>query len=261
MRARSLLIFLFGLTCVGLTCAIDIATQDSIRFGAFYMVPITFVAWREGRVAGIVVALFASACYAYANSPFDKMLVANSALECGIYLSNAVVIGLLRVRFHESRWLANHDPVTGAFNQRAFERSANAILSNIGSPGIGMAFLDADHFKQVNDTHGHQKGTDVLIRIAECIQEHVAPGCTVARYGGDEFVIMQNGITKEEWVALVRRIVADVARTMKTDGLPVTLSAGATHIVRSASLEELMHECDLLMYRAKSQGRNRVESD
>ena len=146
---------------------------------------------------------------------------------------------------------------------RAHDRAARAALHQhrTAKEQTCLLVIDIDRFKSVNDLYGHIVGDDVLKMIGLAIRNSLRSNDIAGRYGGDEFVIMQNGITKEEWVALVRRIVADVARTMKTDGLPVTLSAGATHIVRSASLEELMHECDLLMYRAKSQGRNRVESD
>ncbi len=162
--------------------------------------------------------------------------------------------------------LSLKDPLTGLANRRQFhtvlERSID-VVARSGEPAL-LLMLDIDHFKSVNDKHGHQAGDRVLQAMGACLARCVRPMDTVARYGGEEFaVVLPNcqvsfGATVAE---RIRRAVESLEVAISPlETLKVTISIGgafAPEWVRS-TIALWTERADLQLYRAKSEGRNRV---
>jgi len=158
---------------------------------------------------------------------------------------------------------ALHDPLTGLANRRLlFDRLdlAQARCSRAGT-SLGIAFLDLDDFKGVNDTYGHDAGDQVLVTIAERLRAHVRGTDTLARFGGDEFMVVCEDVgTEQAVVEVAGRLTRAVAEPIDVDGAALTLTASvgvATAQDMSLGLEELLRRADIAMYRAKAAGGNR----
>jgi diguanylate cyclase len=157
------------------------------------------------------------------------------------------------------------DPLTGLNNRHGFQRAADALgtsLSNLN--GVPLLAADIDHFKKINDTHGHVIGDKVLLKIAEILRTHIKAQDVASRLGGDEFAILLPGMSLAAAAALAEQIRMSVARTLisRLDGVEyvgqVSLSIGLAVGEKDDTLESLRHRADAAMYRAKDAGRNRV---
>ena len=158
------------------------------------------------------------------------------------------------------------DPLTGLGNRRNFRRILNREIDVVARSGESalLLMLDIDHFKGVNDTHGHQAGDQVLQAVGKCLASCVRPMDTVARYGGEEFaVILPSCQTSFGWVvaerirASVQALSVSVAPLLN---LKVTISIGGAYApewVRSTTAL-WTERADNQLYKAKSEGRNRV---
>ncbi|MYN46489.1 diguanylate cyclase [Pseudoduganella sp. FT93W] len=162
---------------------------------------------------------------------------------------------------------ADTDYLTGILNRRAFATAGNLRLRGAREKDESLAVIlfDIDHFKSVNDCYGHDAGDQVLIRIAEVVRSTLRDGEILARYGGEEFVVMPSFCGLEAARALAERLRVAIEQEPLTlsDGyiLRVTASFGvAVAHGPHAALDDLFHSADLALYRAKSQGRNRVEA-
>jgi diguanylate cyclase (GGDEF)-like protein/PAS domain S-box-containing protein len=163
---------------------------------------------------------------------------------------------------------AFHDPVTSLANRALFaDRVQHSIKrSSRGGPAIGVMFIDLDDFKTVNDSLGHAAGDTVLQEVGRRLQGVVRPGDTVARFGGDEFAILLDGITDSAEAADVAgRILRVLELQYDVDGKPVYPRASvgiclAGEDFGSADAEELLRNADVAMYMAKrdSKGSYRV---
>ena len=173
----------------------------------------------------------------------------------------------LRGSLAEARRLAESDQLTGLANRRAFEgqlRRAVARARESGKP-LSLAFCDIDHFKQINDTHGHDVGDRILKFVAQRLSSVTASNCFVARHGGEEFVMLFEGIIAEDAARLVNDVRADLEDrrlVAKQSGAPigrVSFSAGVASLAAVDSGRGMLRAADQALYRAKRDGRNRVE--
>jgi diguanylate cyclase (GGDEF)-like protein len=175
------------------------------------------------------------------------------------------VMLLQRSLLHQQlRMAARTDAKTGLLNAAAWRREADMALSRARRTGdsLAVALIDIDHFKQVNDTHGHLTGDQVLARIAAELRQHVrAPGM-VGRFGGEEFVVLLPGLgaTGAGSVAEdLRERVSATAIALAAGMLRVTVSAGVAVLGEHGDdIPGLLAQADLALYRAKEAGRNRV---
>jgi diguanylate cyclase (GGDEF)-like protein len=164
------------------------------------------------------------------------------------------------------RELATHDSLTGLLNRRACLDSLLAELNRgwrAGKP-LCIVMVDIDHFKGINDTHGHQTGDEVLCEVARRMQSLLRPYDTIGRFGGEEFLLVLPECSLEEGVKLAERICHRVrSEPVKAKNIPieVSISLGVTVANQfvQADLEALLGSVDTALYRAKGAGRNRVE--
>jgi len=151
------------------------------------------------------------------------------------------------------------EPLTGLLNRRAFFEQAERLLAIPGTPGRALLVCDLDHFKQVNDTGGHAAGDRVLQAVSQVLREQVRAGDLVARFGGEEFVVLAACADLPAAAALAERIRARLARMpCRATGRAVTGSLGVAWAASAQALPEALKRADALLYQAKQAGRNRV---
>jgi diguanylate cyclase (GGDEF)-like protein/PAS domain S-box-containing protein len=158
---------------------------------------------------------------------------------------------------------ALHDPLTGLPNRTLLMDRVDQALSRVRrQPGtVAALFCDLDGFKEVNDSYGHHVGDELLQAVAGRLQAAVRPADTVARIGGDEFVVLCEDLADEGAAfGLAARVLSSVAEPLHVAGheLPLTVSVGVA-LALSADAGELLRNADAAMYLAKQRGRNRAE--
>lgn len=160
--------------------------------------------------------------------------------------------------------MADTDSVTGLLNRRAFIASVEKVLAStdLSSSPVAVIFSDIDRFKQINDTHGHAAGDDVLRAFAQCLRTAIGDAGFIARFGGDEFVALILGRER----ARVREIAEEICRTAAHTPLTLgdrqiayTISSGIGYADATCTgIDDLMRRADQALYDAKDGGRNQV---
>jgi diguanylate cyclase (GGDEF)-like protein len=193
----------------------------------------------------------------WADEPHSRLLPSEHVLQAlRIFANHAMEALAVATQLEETRFLADHDPLTRLFNRRALLREL-AKAADEERP-LALVFLDVDNFKDVNDSHGHATGDRVLVRFASLLVELVRSGDDAFRVGGDEFALLLHGAGEEEAREVVGRIVAAVESNI--DPLVRTLSAsfGIAPSTGAQEPEQLLRIADEAMYEAKRSG-TRVE--
>jgi len=165
-------------------------------------------------------------------------------------------IGMMRVMDRTSVQ-ASLDPLTGLLNRRAFENQAYSLVDRGRSFAVAMG--DLDHFKQVNDVHGHEIGDRALRAFARAMQEALRAEDLVCRYGGEEFVILLPGIRAAGAVPLLERVQRQLHEMSNSGSFPpFTVSFGVAESDLTTDLNEVIRAADLALLRSKREGRNRI---
>ena len=159
---------------------------------------------------------------------------------------------------------ATLDPLTGLNNRRHFETLATHVLARSQRDGTPVTLLlcDVDHFKRVNDEHGHAVGDEVLVAVARLLTHNLRDGDVVARWGGEEFVALMPASPLDKTRAVAERIRAALQATPLHVGtgapLTITLSLGVAQVHGAQDLHAAIARADKALYEAKNAGRNRV---
>ncbi len=157
--------------------------------------------------------------------------------------------------------MAVTDKLTGIPNRHAYEEVAKRYFERAKREGkpLSLLVIDIDHFKQVNDTFGHAKGDEVLVAVAHEIAAQVRASDFLARFGGEEFVVLLPNCPQEVAVKKAEVIRARVQEHVRTARGPVTVSVGVTEFQpRLEAFDEGFARADTALFQAKAQGRNRV---
>lgn len=169
--------------------------------------------------------------------------------------------------YEEMRHGALHDPLTGVCNRGAilehFEKEWRRAERE--QAPLGVLLADIDHFKAINDTHGHQAGDAVLWEVAQRMRAAIRASDAVGRYGGEEFLMVLPGCDTNACLTLAERLrkaVCGKAIMAEGNPVPVTLSLGVSsnQEPHATDLEALLRATDTALYRAKNLGRNRAET-
>ncbi|MGL4576520.1 MAG: diguanylate cyclase [Burkholderiaceae bacterium] len=158
---------------------------------------------------------------------------------------------------------AQTDPLTQLMNRRGFPARLAALFDHAHVHGeqFALAMIDIDRFKEINDTHGHLVGDQLLMHVAQLLRRHFDIAITIGRYGGDEFIIAAPGYTAEMLATSLERLREAIAHSplaIEQAELCITLSAGVTDLREAGQLDALIHRADQHLYAAKRGGRNRV---
>lgn len=168
-------------------------------------------------------------------------------------------IGMLRV-MEATHLQAATDPLTGLLNRRSFENRAQDLLRR--GTSFALAMGDLDHFKKLNDTHGHDAGDRALRSFSQTLRASLRSEDLVCRYGGEEFVILFPERSANEAAATLTRVQQELLLSVARGGMaPFTVSFGVAHSDHEHGLHELCQVADAALFRAKREGRNRVVVD
>ena len=156
--------------------------------------------------------------------------------------------------------LATHDELTGLFNRQAFtplyEQSVLEARRN-GEP-LSVVLFDIDHFKKINDSHGHLIGDRVIVSVAQAAREAVRSADSIYRWGGEEFLVLLRRCSMADAADVGEKIRLRVAES-QVGAVQSTVSLGVATLKPEDTMEGLLSRADAAMYRAKNAGRNRLE--
>jgi diguanylate cyclase (GGDEF)-like protein len=177
-------------------------------------------------------------------------------------VANTLATALARRRDEERvRHEAVHDPLTGVANRTLLrDRLEHAVARSARTGGaIGVLFVDLDNFKRVNDAFGHATGDTVLVEVGRRLRVTVRPADTVARIGGDEFVVVCEDVDEDSALALGRRLQLAIRLPIAAGGVEHDLSASVGIALGHTDPDALLADADAAVYRAKAGGRGRIE--
>jgi diguanylate cyclase (GGDEF)-like protein len=162
--------------------------------------------------------------------------------------------------------LATRDDLTGLYNRRYMQERLTQQISQVERSGgrFSLGLADLDHFKRINDTHGHGIGDQVLRQFADIAQICLRESDTLARWGGEEFLVLLPDTGPDQAALSMERLraaVADLCTLREVRGLTVTISAGVTEYRPGETAEQAVERADQALYRAKAEGRNRIVTD
>jgi diguanylate cyclase (GGDEF)-like protein len=165
-------------------------------------------------------------------------------------------IGTVRA-FERTQKQASTDNLTGLPNRRSLE----GFVSNLARTRVDytLVMIDLDHFKTLNDTHGHHAGDRALVTFAEVLRKVLRRGDFAARWGGEEFTLVMPGATSAPAVLAIDRLRVELAETLRAAGSIVfTLSAGIADTTMTRDFDQLVRIADESLYASKEAGRNRA---
>jgi diguanylate cyclase len=176
------------------------------------------------------------------------------------------IIATLTSELRDQTRLANIDELTQLYNRRYMTYSYNQFLSdNPKDPVLSLALFDLDHFKIVNDTHGHSIGDKVLILCAKILQGHADSRIQLpCRYGGEEFLVLYPKLPLKEAAAyaeIVRKQVEETKILVRGQAVPITISCGVALYREGEEFLSFVERADQALYHAKSTGRNKVVTE
>lgn len=217
-----------------------------------------------GCFAVLLVFLLARAIAQFTLAPAPALHTPNPAQAALFFVANVAplvatlgfllaIADRLQGRLHG---LASSDPLTGLANRRHLEAQAHTMAD------VALLAIDVDHFKPINDRHGHAAGDEVLVQLARRLSESAPVDALVARLGGEEFVVLLPGRSLAEALGEaehLRRVVAATPCTVEALALPLTVSIGvACGPGGDDGLRDVLRRADVALYVAKRDGRNRV---
>ena len=269
----------FGLVLVGdaIYVAVSLSVEDPVRHSTPLMLLFAaFVAaWFLGPwMLAVHMLVTPVACTIALWSSFDNgaALLIQVVVSAGILDSASLGVFLLRRRIQRllaaTEAASRVDPLTGLYNRRYLAEQATRVWRQARRDGTRVVamVLDLDHFKRINDAHGHATGDAVLQAVSRSLAATVRPADLLARTGGEELVVVGMVSDSDEAARLAERLRAAVAGSRTEDGHGVTASIGVA-LVRpvdgedaAASLWRLIDRADGAMYEAKRSGRDRISA-
>ncbi len=165
------------------------------------------------------------------------------------------------------RYQAHHDSLTGVLSRNGFVQASNLLLQRLAHErgSLAVLMLDLDHFKRVNDSHGHATGDLLLCEFSRTVVHTLRPQDVFGRIGGEEFAVVLPHISAQDAATIAERLCLAVRsgtfQTLRNEPLPATVSIGIVHVAQLSpheSIENLLRDADVALYQAKSRGRDCV---
>lgn len=264
-QSRNML-FAWSLGLLALMGELDYVTGD-YSFTIFYLIPIFLAAWFICSIAGVVICIGSFFSILLAN-PYRFVLrpYSNATyyywdlfLEFVYLLLMSLMFSALKARFNAEREMARFDSLTGALNRRALLELATYEIARCSRHlrPLSIAFIDLDNFKAVNDQRGHAEGDKVLCEVSASMKKSLRKVDSIARVGGDEFIVMLPETDEESAEDAIRKVRESLLASMTRNSWPVTFSIGLiTHETPPESAEEMIDQVDRLMYSIKNTNKN-----
>ncbi len=200
-------------------------------------------------IAGMLFNLLGAAVVTYAAVYIDALITRHAS-------DDKQMLELIRQNDRNYR-MALTDALTGLYNHRAYKERIDGLSQYV------LLVIDIDHFKKLNDTHGHLIGDKVLVGLGNIIKASVRSGDLAFRYGGEEFVVVLPGTTAQVGLKIAERLRAKVAEWTfegEKGRIPVTVSIGVSVKKPGMNSQVIFEQADRALYRAKQLGRNNVQS-
>ena len=239
-----------------------------------YLLPVITAALTLGKLTTLVEVALVAACQVYLGGSFSPALLlslpflGSFAAQVAPVLLVAYIVTMfsadIRYGLSRAKLLSETDELTGLLNMRGFSIAANRLFGQALRYGraASVLMIDSDNLKAVNDAHGHDAGNRLLRQLTRLVQAELRYTDVLARYGGDEFIVLLPETPAKGALEVAGRIRDAVANApLDFDGKRVGCSVSigvATHPVDGSSLDAVVARADRAMYQAKQEGRNRV---
>ena len=236
--------------------ALDLLLLALYTIGAMYFLAKPLLAAAIG--SGATEQEYITTSYAAISQASGAVLLVTNGL--------LMLLVLVRTSLEELTTRSETDALSGLLNRRGFEERAEALLVRAARVGLPMTLVvaDLDHFKAINDNHGHDVGDRVIAAFATVFERAVDPRAVLGRLGGEEFAALVPASTLEAGLALAQRVRQEFAAdgvSALTPGRRLSVSLGVAQHVPGQRLFELMRRADIALYQAKRSGRDRVGVD
>lgn len=214
-----------------------------------------------------LLSLMVCKSYEFLEEVYQFQSFINSNAVVDIFVGDVLaLLGLALIAygihnmFRRQRRMAEIEPLTNTFNKRAIEQLSKKELERSlrYMTETSMILVDIDHFKQVNDVYGHQVGDRVLVIVAEHLRKQIRGYDLLARWGGDEFIILCPSTSQSEVEEVMTRLQKSLPLPIQDAHFDVTLSIGGTTVLPMAEnqFERLFFQADKALYKVKNNGRN-----
>jgi diguanylate cyclase (GGDEF)-like protein len=265
-RVGDLLLVFLGLAVVAGVACLDYAAGAKLLLSIFYLLPVMMVAWwTRSTLYGLLVALASAVAGPVVAYLLDFGTVSlpvslwNNGVRLTVFCVVLYLLHRMRVLNEGFEEMALSDELTGLVNLRGFRQVAALEIERSVryEHEFSLAYIDIDDFKNVNDQRGHGEGDRVLQALAGIAKATARTSDTVARIGGDEFVILMPETGPEVAVVVVTRLLEMVRRGASRDRVTVTCSIGLASFREAPdSVALMLAAADQLLYSAKAAGRD-----
>jgi len=228
-----------------------------------YALVILLSAWYAGRLQGLIVAFFSGAgivlSYYFFNAQSVAMHYANMGLEIVVLTAISLLTAALREHHLKAEYMASYDSLTGVSNRNSFFLLTQQVMNEASryKRPFSLAFFDLDNFKEVNDRKGHLEGDKALKLVAEVIRSNLRQTDIVARFGGDEFVVLLPETDHAMAESVLRNLQSKLLHAMEENNWPITFSIGAVTCKSfHFSIDDLLQLADNYLYSVKSLSKN-----
>lgn len=264
-RSRLTALGFFIIILVGI---LDHLMGPELFTSIFYLIPIFLVTWFTERWVGIMISIVSALTwlladftsghtYSHPSIPYWNMSV-----RLGTFLVITFLLSALKRALENEKELARTDSLTGIANRRYLIELASAEINRAGRyrHPFTVVHIDLDNFKTVNDRFGHNVGDALLRLVVSTIRNSIRATDIVARFGGDEFIILLPETGPESAGVITDKIQKISLDLLQKNQWPVTLSLGvATFIQPPSTVDEMLKISDGLMYAAKNSGKNKIK--
>ncbi|MBL0230528.1 MAG: GGDEF domain-containing protein [Moraxellaceae bacterium] len=264
-RTIKTIILVSLITLVGI---LDYFTGYELAFSLFYVIPVTFATWFFNHKIGILTAIISAIVWfladIFAGQIYSHSLIYlwNTLIRFSFFLIISLLLSKLKTQIEHEQALARTDSLTGAINARCFYELAQLEIDRLERHNhiFTLAYIDLDHFKAVNDQHGHSAGDEALRLVTHTLQKHIRKIDILARLGGDEFALLLPVTSQSEAQAVFAKLQKALLREMQLKNWPITFSVGVVTCHRTPNhLKEIIEITDKLMYEVKKEGRNAIK--
>ncbi|HUJ19762.1 MAG TPA: GGDEF domain-containing protein [Nitrospirota bacterium] len=246
---------------------IDYGTGPDLSIFIFYLIPVFLSTWFVGISAGVLLSVVSAAAWSLADvlsrrTPSDVAIpYGNLIVQILFFLIVVYTLSALKASLEQEKQLARSDYLTGAVNSRYFTELAAAEISRSRRyyHPFTVVYMDVDNFKAVNDRFGHSIGDALLQQTVRTIRGQIRATDTIARVGGDEFILLLPETGIRTAITVLEKIRASLFDVMQERSWPVTFSFGmAAFDDPPESVDTMIKLADDLMYEGKNNGKNSI---
>ena len=255
----TLLVIIIGL--------VDYLTGYQISFSIFYLIPILWATWKNGKISGIIISSLSAIIWLEADLLTQHFYTHpaipywNAFMRFGVFILVTLLLNALKYSLENEKKLARLDHLTQVANSRSFgeaifkEKQRAQRYQHLFS----LAYIDLDNFKTVNDKFGHEAGDKLLQKVAQLLMNETRKTDVLGRLGGDEFAILMPETDGQSAKDVLTRIQKKFSKEMQQENLAISLSIGCvTFITIPDTVDEIINKADTLMYSAKNAGKSRI---